>query len=326
MSKNNFVYYLVPENNAPEIQLNPNQIYLIGRSPENDILLTDNAVSRKHAKIEFRGNTFALEDLGSTNGTRINEKIISRISMENLDILTFGKISFTYKIREITDNGERTLSPDDTLALEKDLQNIIKELENTSLKDQLLNFQEKLESRKNHLMELAYGDSLTGLYNRRYFDKVLVAEIKRAVRYKRVLTMIMLDIDHFKKFNDTYGHQKGDSVLRTVGAILKENSRSSDIVCRYGGEEIAIILPEQDINQGLATAEKLRKVLASEAKEIENVEITASFGVSSTGGNPATCEELIKRSDEALYLAKRSGRHCSKGLKISSGGTHYLSN
>lgn len=317
MSKNDFVYYLVPENNAPEIQLNPNQIYLIGRSPENEILLSDNAVSRKHAMLEYEENTFVLKDLGSTNGTRINKETISNFPLENQDILTFGKVSFTYKIREITDKGERTLSTEDTMTLEKDLKNIIQELKTSPLKEQLLKFQENLNSRKIHLLELAYGDILTGLYNRRYFDKVLASEIKRAGRYKRVLTMIILDIDHFKKFNDTYGHQKGDSVLRTVGAILKENSRSSDIICRYGGEEIAIILPEQDIKQGLATAEKLRTVLASEAKEIENVEITASFGVSSTGGKPSTCEELIKKSDEALYLAKRSGRNCSKALQLN---------
>jgi diguanylate cyclase (GGDEF)-like protein len=143
---------------------------------------------------------------------------------------------------------------------------------------------------------------------------MLSTELKRAIRYKKVLILIMVDIDHFKKFNDTFGHQKGDSVLRTVGTILKENSRSSDIVCRYGGEEMAIILPEQDMNQGITTAEKLRKKLESEAYEIEGVNITASFGVGSTGVETKTIEELIKKSDEALYLAKKSGRNCTKAI------------
>lgn len=317
MNKNDFVYYLVPENNSPEIQLFPNQVYRIGRSPHNYILLTDNTVSREHAKLEFSGNAFVLEDLGSTNGTKINEGIISTASIENLDMLTFGKVSFIYKIKELSSKGEKTLTPEDTMAMEEDLQNIIQKLENSPLKDQLMTFQDKLNIRKKYLMQLAYGDSLTGLYNRRYFDKILATEIKRAYRYRRVLTMIMVDIDHFKKFNDTFGHQKGDSVLRTVGALLKENSRSSDIVCRYGGEEIAILLPEQDIKQGFATAEKLRIILAVEAKEIEDVEITASFGVSSTGGKAITGEQLIEKSDEALYFAKKSGRNCTKALKVS---------
>ncbi|MDA3810537.1 MAG: GGDEF domain-containing protein [Spirochaetaceae bacterium] len=315
MSNNNHVYYLVPENNAPEIQLFPNEIYLIGRSPESNILLTDGAVSREHAKLLFKENTFLLEDLKSTNGTKVNEKLITQISLENLDKLTFGRIIYTFKIKENSKDVKRTLTPDDTKIIDKDLQNIISSLENSPLKNQLLSFQDKLDKKKKNLLGLAYRDDLTGLFNRRYFDKMLDIEIKRALRYKRILTLIMVDIDHFKIFNDTYGHQKGDSVLRTVGTILKENSRASDIVCRYGGEEIAILLPEQDVTQGIGTAEKLRKKLFLEAKEIEDVEITASFGVSSTGSLINTGELLIQNSDKALYEAKKFGRNCTKALK-----------
>lgn len=311
MNRNNLVYFLVPDSNAPEIQLTPEKKYLIGRSPQSTILLTDSAVSREHAKLIFKNGEFVLTDLESTNGIIINNRSISEKVLESLDKITIGRISFTYKIRENKGQIKKTLTPDDTRALDEDLRNIIEGLEQSPLKNQLLAFQNKFNSKKRNLIGMAYGDELTGLYNRRYFDKVLETEIKRAVRYNRPLTLIMVDIDHFKKFNDTYGHQKGDSVLRTVSTILKENSRSSDIVCRYGGEEIAVILPEQNINHGINTAEKLRTTLALEAKEIENVEITASFGISTTGKDVYTGEQLIKNSDTALYKAKKSGRNCT---------------
>lgn len=312
MNNQNFSYYLQPENNTPEIELNPLMKYCIGRSPESSILLADNAVSRNHAELVFSDNTFFLKDMKSTNGTLVNKQKVTSKYLENLDVLTFGRIDFIFKIKKISDNGETTLSPEDTKILDKDLGEIIKGMDSSPLKDQLQEFQKKFNKQKKNLLSLAFRDDLTGLYNRRYFDKMLNLEIKRAGRYGKVLSLIMVDIDHFKKFNDTYGHQKGDSVLRTVGTILKENSRSSDFVCRYGGEEIAIILPEQDTEQGVSTAEKLRKKLVTEAKEIEGVDITASFGVGSTDTSTKTGAELIKRSDKALYNAKESGRNCTK--------------
>ena len=312
MSRVNLVYYLVPESNTPEIQLFTNEIYLIGRSPKSNILLSDAAVSREHAKLGFSDQSFFIEDLGSTNGIKVNGETVSKVNLKSLDKITIGRISYRFQIREVLPGGIKTLTPDDTKVLDQDLDQIITELKDSPLKDKLLSFQDNFNQKKNDLMNLAYNDELTGLYNRRYFDKELETEIKRAVRYNRPLTMIMVDIDNFKIFNDTFGHQKGDSVLRTVGTILKENSRSSDIVCRYGGEEIAILLPEQNTDQGLIAAEKLRRILTSEAKEIEEVEITASFGVATTGKEIKSGEKLIKKSDDALYEAKKSGRNCVK--------------
>lgn len=313
MSKN-LAYFLIPETNAPEIQLHPNEIYLIGRSPQSNILLTDSAVSREHAKLQFSDGSFILEDLGSTNGTRINNRLSERSKLSELDKLTFGRISFIFKIRTISSDRNKSLTIGDTKELDEELEKILRNMDSSPLKNQLLAFQSKFNKKKKDLIGLAYGDELTGLYNRRYFDKILDTEMRRSIRYKRTLTLIMVDIDHFKKFNDTYGHQKGDSVLRTVGAIMKENCRSSDIVCRYGGEEMVILLPEQDIGHGLKTAEKLRKKLAVEAKEIEGVEITASFGVSCTDEVTKTGVQLIRKSDKALYLAKESGRNCTKSF------------
>lgn len=312
MSMKKSVYFLVPESNTPEFQLFHGKTYLIGRSPKSNILLTDNAVSREHARLEFSDDTFNLTDLNSTNGIKVNGKTVTSVSLKSLDKITIGRVSFRFQIRQISLDGVKTQSPDDMQILDITLNQIIEGLEDLPLKENLIKFQNNFNQKKNDLIGLAYGDELTGLYNRRYFDKELETEIKRTVRYNHPLTLIMVDIDHFKIFNDTYGHQKGDSVLRTVGTILKENSRSSDIVCRYGGEEIAIILPEQNTEQGTIIAEKLRLRLNKEAREIEDVKITASFGVASTGKGIDCSEKLIQKSDEALYKAKKSGRNCVK--------------
>jgi len=207
------IYYLVPESNTPEIQLFPNEKYLIGRSPQSNILLTDKAISREHAKLEYSNSTFILEDLGSTNGTKVNDSEISIITLESMDKLTFGRISFTFKIKKLSKNVRTTLTSDDTRVLEEDLEMIIDGLNKSTLKNQLTAFQNKMNKKRKDLITLAYGDELTGLYNRRYFDKELETEIKRAVRYNRPLTMIMVDIDKFKVFNDTYGHQNESGIV-----------------------------------------------------------------------------------------------------------------
>ena len=309
MNSTSLSYYLVPDSNSPEIPLRPETKYLIGRSPSCSILLSDAAVSREHASLVWEGSSFTLKDLESTNGTRINEESIKIQSLVSLDRITFGRISFTFKIRKKTSSGFMTLTPGDTALLDEELDAIIGKTDQPELKKQLILFREKFSKAKKGLMNLAYNDDLTGLYNRRYFDKMLETEMRRTIRYNRPLTLIMGDIDHFKQFNDQYGHQKGDSVLRTVATILKENCRSSDMVCRYGGEEMAVILPEQHGGQGFDTAEKLRIAVEKHAEEIEGLSVTLSFGVSSTGERVKGTEELIKQSDSALYEAKKRGRN-----------------
>ncbi|MBN2656282.1 MAG: GGDEF domain-containing protein [Spirochaetales bacterium] len=302
-------FTLEPDSNSPEIPLRPGKEYLIGRSPACTILLSDGAVSREHARIVWGGTSFELKDLGSTNGTLINDREIKQCTLSSMDRITFGRIGFTFKIRRKTANGNVTLTPGDTELLERELDQIIEKTSHPDLKQQLNDFKEKFSKAKKGLMDLAYNDDLTGLYNRRYFDRMLDTEWRRARRYERPLTLILADIDHFKNFNDKYGHQKGDSVLRTVATILKENCRSSDMVCRYGGEEMAVILPEQQADQGYGTAEKLRRAVMQHAEEIEGVQITLSFGVASRDETMSSLEDLIKKSDAALYEAKKKGRN-----------------
>lgn len=175
----------------------------------------------------------------------------------------------------------------------------------------------RLSKAEKQLIQLLHTDPLTGLSNRRSLMGGLHEEVERARRYNRSLCCIMMDIDNFKKLNDTYGHQAGDEVLRTIGESIRSVCRSSDITGRYGGEEFIILLPETDIEGAFAAAEKMRseieKTEISISKDI-NLKITSSFGVSclkDKDGIPVEekSADLVKRADLALYRAKAEGRN-----------------
>ncbi len=161
------------------------------------------------------------------------------------------------------------------------------------------------------LIELATTDALTTLRNRAVFDLEIQREWDRARRYERHLSLVMLDVDYFKHFNDTYGHQTGDQVLRDMGALIARNSRLSDISCRYGGEEIAIILPETSMERALIQAERIRSSVAAQSfGSAENpLKVTVSVGVAASRSSMEQAEDLIRAADEALYRAKQAGRN-----------------
>jgi diguanylate cyclase (GGDEF)-like protein len=148
-------------------------------------------------------------------------------------------------------------------------------------------------------------DSLTKLYNKTFFNAHFAQEVSKAQRYQRHLALIMGDIDHFKRINDTYGHLAGDAVLVEIGKILRRHCRRSDIPVRWGGEEFAILLPETDLMGGMMLAERIRQTI--ESHQFEGVEhLTISFGAAVLTTNR---EELIKRANASLSEAKRSGRN-----------------
>ncbi len=159
---------------------------------------------------------------------------------------------------------------------------------------------------------LATTDGLTELYNHRYFQEQMLQNIETGKRYEKPFSLIMIDIDFFKKFNDTYGHQSGDAVLRQVAQILKKNVRSSDIVCRYGGEEMSIILTNTNNNDAMTTAEKICKAVSAHPLKLVNgndVNVTISLGVATYPQNGQTPQEMIKYADDCLYIAKENGRN-----------------
>lgn len=162
------------------------------------------------------------------------------------------------------------------------------------------------------LQDMADRDGLTGIFNRRYFQESLEREVVRARRYERPLSLILFDIDHFKKLNDTLGHQAGDTVLRDLGAIVRNMLREADVFCRYGGEEFVVILPETDKSGALGLAERIRRAVSKHSFRDtagKPFGITISLGVS-TMPPVAEKEALIKTADDALYRAKESGRNC----------------
>lgn len=169
------------------------------------------------------------------------------------------------------------------------------------------------------IKDLAIRDGLTGLYNHRYFQEKLSEEIVKADRYKKDMSLILTDVDHFKKFNDTYGHQEGDKVLSGVSRILQETVRAkADTVARYGGEEFAVILPESDGNAAYDLGERIRKNVENHLFEYEGKKIyrvTLSVGISSFPFDATEKRLLIQRSDQALYHAKENGRNCVKKFK-----------
>lgn len=171
----------------------------------------------------------------------------------------------------------------------------------------------KLRDAQSKLEEMALTDALTGLFNRRYLFERLEAEFARAKRYQAPLSCVMVDVDHFKMINDTYGHQTGDEVLKGVAATLKSSTRVSDVAARFGGEEFYLLLPGTDLDGARLTAEKLRCQL--EGQEFvsdagEKLSVTASFGCSviSLEADDGV-EAFVRRADESLYTAKAAGRN-----------------
>ncbi len=162
------------------------------------------------------------------------------------------------------------------------------------------------------LHELATHDGLTGLDNRREFERVLGAELERARRYGQPLVLLMLDLDHFKAFNDTYGHQAGDEALRTVGRLMRQTARATDHAARYGGEELALILPQTPFDSALPLAERLRNAIAHQpfpVKDGQRAHITVSIGIAAFPEDAQFAEELVAAADRALYAAKAGGRN-----------------
>lgn len=161
------------------------------------------------------------------------------------------------------------------------------------------------------LQELAVRDSLTGLYNRRYLDETLDREVSRARREGNPLSLVMLDIDYFKRVNDTYGHQVGDEVLRTLAATLSADIRAEDVACRYGGEEFLILLPNMPLETAMSRAEAWRSAVErlSIAHGNFRLTFTISLGVSAYPDHGKTPDELTRYADQALYQAKHEGRN-----------------
>lgn len=243
----------------------------IGRGRDNDIVLTSDTVSRRHARLERRADGLYLIDLGSTNGTYVNEephRVVER-RLRRGDQLSIGDTIFKF------------LSGND------------------------------VESQYHEIVfRMAITDGLTNLANRKQLDTVLAEELPRAQRQGRLLTLLMMDIDHFKKINDTYGHVTGDSVLRGLAAMLTKRLRPNDKLARFGGEEFCLVMPETSLSSAVRIAEDLRDFVAHQTFAAEGHEIRVTLSIGAAAATPMmTLEQLYKAADEMLYKAKMSGRN-----------------
>jgi diguanylate cyclase (GGDEF)-like protein len=246
----------------------------LGRSNKCDIQIDQESVSRAHSKITNAGRSVKIRDLGSTNGTYVNDELVEERTLVDGDFIKIGRTIFKFLSGG---NIERAYHEE--------------------------------------IYRLTTVDGLTQIFNKRYFVEALDREIARASRYRRELSLVMFDLDHFKEVNDTHGHLAGDAVLKTLAHTIKTRIRSEDIFARYGGEEFAIILPEIDGHNAHQFAEKIRRIVETTdfIFEATKIPVTISMGVATLDLEEPAAAALVKRSDERLYEAKASGRNCVKG-------------
>ncbi|GAA5166303.1 GGDEF domain-containing protein [Viridibacterium curvum] len=243
----------------------------VGRGADNDIVILSDSVSRNHVRLERRGPDLFLQDLQSTNGTYANNEP-QRINV-------------------------RCLIPGDQIRIGD---TVLKFLAGSDIEAQY----------HAAVNRMAITDGLTGLSNRMRLDTLLAEEVLRARRYNRALSVMMLDVDHFKRINDTHGHLIGDAVLRQIATALRQRLRPSDEIGRFGGEEFCAVLPETPLDKASLIAESLRELVQSQPFLVDEtaIHLTVSIGISTLADN-MQAEDLYRLADEALYRAKNAGRN-----------------
>jgi diguanylate cyclase (GGDEF)-like protein len=241
----------------------------IGRGADCDIQVDRDSVSRKHAKVTKAGSGWQVADLGSTNGSYVNDNQITEYGLRDGDLLKIGNAIFKFLIGGNIESAYHE-----------------------------------------EIYRMTIIDGLTQAYNKRYFIENLEKEIPRCTRHHRPLSLVMFDIDHFKKINDDHGHLTGDYVLKELARRVRTRVRKEEVFARYGGEEFALTLPETSREQAMKVAEDLRKLVAVESFDFEGDRIpaTISLGVG-TIVNEIAGEGFIKMADDNLYKAKRTGRN-----------------
>ncbi len=179
------------------------------------------------------------------------------------------------------------------------------------LNERIDNYINEIESANLKLRETSIKDSLTGCFNKKYFQETIDLEISRGKRYSRPISLIIFDVDYFKKINDEHGHPFGDEVLREIGEIMRRSIRSSDAVFRYGGDEFSIVLPETKKDKAIILADRVRRRIAEHTFHFKNksIHVTVSGGVNGFDSRCAEKEDLITHADKACYLAKKRGRN-----------------
>lgn len=242
----------------------------IGRGADNVIVLEGDSVSRRHAQIERRSNRWYIVDNGSTNGTYLNEEQI---------------------VREAPLNNSDRLKVGPTI------------LKFLSGADAEAKYHEEI-------YRMTIVDGLTQIHNKRYLYEALEREVLRARRHDRPLSILMFDIDFFKRVNDQYGHLAGDYVLRELARVVQGRIRRDEVFARYGGEEFTVTLPEATRDNAMEFAEQIRRIIEKDLFEFEGekIQVTISLGVATINKDLET-QAFVKAADDNLYRAKRAGRN-----------------
>ncbi len=262
------------------INLEEKKKVYFGRGSECDVVINNPSLSRKHCVVRNENSRIFLEDLQSTNGTFVNGVRIGKIELKSGQRVFLGDVC-AFKFAYQDD-------------IDLDLNRLI--------------------------LEKAIKDRLTNIYNRTYFDELFKKEFAFHKRAQLPLSLIFIDLDDFKKINDTFGHLCGDETLRKVALTLKSNVREADYVCRYGGEEFVIILKNTAFEKAMKKAENLRKIIASLELlcNSNKIGITASLGVSTYENDNFKSERrLLADADAAMYKAKELGKNMVIGQKPS---------
>jgi diguanylate cyclase (GGDEF)-like protein len=246
---------------------------LIGRAQNAEVRLVDDGVSRQHASVRYDGKTLAVNDLDSRNGTFVNgTKITQLTKLEDGDKIQVGRTT------------------------------VLRFAYHDALD----------ESFHESLLSSALRDGLTKLFNKRYLMDRLDSELKFARRHDTAVALLMIDIDHFKNVNDQHGHLAGDAVLASFAQALVKAVRNEDVVARFGGEELAIILRATAIEPALALAERLRRLLEQIKIKFNDSELRATVSIGLAGYPSLQVESpaaLVEAADKALYRAKKAGRN-----------------
>jgi diguanylate cyclase (GGDEF)-like protein len=246
--------------------------YMVGRENDVDLVIPRSSVSRNHSRLtQDEHGEWWVQDLGSTNGTFVNEERVVSRQLNDRDQVRFGDVIYKF----LSGSNIETAYHEE-------------------------------------IYRMTILDGLTGVHNKRYFVEFLERELAGAVRHGHPLTLVMLDVDHFKRINDGRGHLAGDEVLKDMCTRIKPRIRREDLFARYGGEEFACVLPSTALAGGVVFAEHLRTLIAERPTSFEQTPIsfTISLGVATVHNEgKVDAEALIKRADENLYVAKRNGRN-----------------
>jgi len=259
-------------NNVGEMYKIKGESMVIGRGPQADIQIIDEGISRRHARVLSGAEGIAVEDLGSTNGTFVNGRKINREPLNDGDKIQVGST--------------------------------------TILK---FTYHDQLEEHfQRQMYESALRDGLTKIFNKKYFLDRLESEFAYASRHKVPLSLVMLDLDHFKQINDEYGHLAGDSVLVTLARSIAESIRGEDVFARYGGEEFVCICRGIDLGAAQAFAERIRTMVEKTdfVHAGAHLKVTVSIGIASLPDEEVRDPvSFVAAADQALYEAKREGRN-----------------